>query len=319
MDVTMGVIGRTMLSKNILEDYPQLYQAFQTVSNTIIDRATTISNRYLPLFLPTAKNKAFKEALSLIREVLGTAVRERQAQPLDERPHDLLTMLIAAEDQDSGTTLSTGQLMDEMFGIVTAGHETSSITLAMLFKSLAENPDVEARVHAEIDEVLNGRPPTTADLPHLPYLAQVTDETLRRYPAAYLTTRESIEQDEVLGYQIPDHSMIILNIYGLHHHPDYWEEPMAFKPERFAPENAANINKFTFLPFGEGPRKCIGEPLARQEICLIAAAIAQKYRLRLDPERPTTLTARFTLHTANGAWMIPEKRGSVFGGGGCGG
>ena len=150
--------------------------------------------------------------------------------------------------------------------------------------------------------------PTTADLPNLPYLAQVTDETLRRYPAAYLTTRESIEADEVLGYQIPAKSMVMLNIFGLQHHSDYWEEPMSFKPERFAPENEDRINNDAFLPFGEGPRKCIGEPLARQEIRLIAAVIAQKYRLKLDQKRPIKVTARFTLHTVDGAWMIPEPR-----------
>src|SRR5690606_21758983 len=123
---------------------------------------TIISERFTPLFLPTAKNKAFKEALALIREILGTAVRERQAMPPAERPHDLLTMLMASEDEESGATLATEQLMDEMFGIVTAGHETSSITLALMFKLLAENPAVEARLHAELDRVLNGRTPTVA-------------------------------------------------------------------------------------------------------------------------------------------------------------
>lgn len=308
MDVTMGVIGRTMLTKNILDDYPQLYRAFTTVSNTIIDRATTISERFTPLFLPTAKNKAFKSSLALIREMLGTAVRERQAIPADERPHDLLTMMMAAEDEDSGATLATEQLMDEMFGIVTAGHETSSITLALLFKSLAENPEVEARLHAELDAVLDSRIPTTADLPHLPYLEQVMNETMRRYPAAYLTTRQSIDEDEVLGYKIPANSMVMLNIFGLHHHRDYWAEPMAFNPDHFSAENAPNINKYAFLPFGEGPRKCIGEPLARLEMRLIAATIAQQYRLRLDPKRPATITAKFTLHSVDGVWMIPEKR-----------
>lgn len=107
MDATMGVIGRTMLSKNILADYPELYRAFSVVSNFIIDRATIITERLVPMFVPTAKNKALKESLRLIREVLGTAVRERQAQPVDERPPDLLTMLIAAQDEESGATLST--------------------------------------------------------------------------------------------------------------------------------------------------------------------------------------------------------------------
>jgi cytochrome P450 len=304
----MGVIGQTMLTKNILEDHPQLYRAFTTVSNTIIDRATVISERFTPLFLPTAKNKAFKESLGLIREILGTAVTERQAMPPDERPHDLLTMMMASEDEESGATLGAEQLMDEMFGIVTAGHETSSITLALMFKSLAENPEVEDRLHAELDTILNGRIPTTADLANLPYLEQVMNETMRRYPAAYLTTRQSIDEDQVLGYKIPANAMLILNIFGLHHHRDYWDAPMAFNPEHFSAENAANINKFAYLPFGEGPRKCIGKPLARLEMRLIAATIAQQYRLRPDPKRPTKVTAKFTLHSVDGVWMVPERR-----------
>jgi cytochrome P450 len=308
MDVTMSVIGRTMLSRNILDDHPQLYRAFSTVSNALIDRATIISERLTPLFVPTRKNQAFKEARTLIQEILGTAVKERQAQTPADRPHDLLTMLLAAEDEESGATFTPEQLMDEMFGIVTAGHETSSITLAFLFKSLAENPDVEARLHAEMDAVLDGRPPTTADLPNLPYLEQVMNETMRRYPAAYLTTRESIGEDEVMGYRVPAKSMVMVNIYGLQHNPAYWEQPMDFDPGRFAPENVEKIHKFALLPFGEGPRKCIGEPLARLEMRLIAATIAQRYRLRLDPKRPAQVTARFTLHSADGVWMIPESR-----------
>ncbi|MGB0385915.1 MAG: cytochrome P450 [Ardenticatenaceae bacterium] len=308
MDVTMGIIGRTMLSQNILDDHPQLYHAFTTVSDRIIERATTISGRMTPLFLPTAKNRAYKNALAVIREILADAVRERQAQAIAERPDDLLTMLMAAQDEESGTTLSTKQIMDEMFGIVTAGHETSAVTLAWLFHALAENPDVEATLHAELDTVLNGRPPTVADLPQLPYLQQVVNETMRRYPAAYVTTRLSLSEDEVLCYHIPANSIVIINIYGLHHHTDYWSEPHLFRPERFAPQNQENITKFTFLPFGNGPRKCIGEPLARLEMQLIVATIAQRFRLRLDPTRQAKLVAKFTLRAKDGVFLIPEQR-----------
>ncbi len=310
MDVTMGIIGRTMLSQNILDDHPQLYHAFTTVSNTIISRATTITGRMTPLFLPTAKNRAYKKALALIRDILSDIVRERQSQAVTNRPHDLLTMLMAAEDEESGTKLSTKQIMDEMFGIVTAGHETSAVTLAWLFHALAQKPDVEAKLHAELDAVLNGRPPTVADLPQLPYLQQVVNETMRRYPAAYVTTRQSIKDDEVLGYRIPANSIVIINIYGLHHHTDYWSQPLSFNPERFAAQNENQITKFTFLPFGNGPRKCIGEPLARLEMQLIVATIAQRVRLRLDPTRLAKVIAKFTLRAKDGIFLIPSPRGS---------
>ena len=308
MDVTMGIIGRTMLSEDILEHHPQLYHAFNTISTYIVQRATRLSNRLVPPALPTPANRAFREALATVRQVLGRVVAQRQAQPEEERPHDLLTMMMAARDDESGYALSEEQLIDELFGIVSAGHETSSITLAWLFHSLAQNPDAERKLHEEVDRVLQGRQPTVEDLPNLPYVEQVVNETMRRYPAAYLTTRQSIDADEILGYTIPANAMIIINIYGLHHHPAYWEEPQQFKPERFAPENAGNIGKYLYIPFGEGPRKCIGEPLARLEMCLIVALVAQHFCLRQDSTRPAELIARFTLGARDGIWMIPERR-----------
>jgi cytochrome P450 len=308
MDVTMGIIGRTMVSEDILEEHPHLYHAFNTISTYIVQRATRLSNRLVPPSLPTPANRAFREALATVRRVLGRVVVQRQAQPAEERPHDLLTMMMDAGDDENGYALSDEQLVDELFGIVSAGHETSSITLAWLFHSLAENAEAERKLHEEIDRVLQGRRPTLEDLPNLPYVEQVVNETMRRYPAAYITTRQSIDADEILGYTIPAKAMIIINIYGLHHHPAYWEEPQQFKPERFDPKNADGISKYLYLPFGEGPRKCIGEPLARLEMRLITAMVAQRFCLRQDPSRPAELIARFTLGARDGIWMIPEQR-----------
>ena len=308
MDVTMGTIGQTMLSRNILDDHPQLYHAFTTISNTILERATTITGRMTPLFLPTGKNRAYKQALALAREILSDAVHKRQAQPVEERAHDLLTMLIGAEDEENGATLPNEQIIDEMLGIVSAGHETSSVTLAWLFHALAKNPEVEAKLHTELDGVLNGRPPTIADLPNLPYLQQVINETMRCYPAAYLTTRQSIKEDDILGYRIPANTIVMVNIYGLHHHETYWSHPRQFDPERFSAQNEAQIAKFTYLPFGNGPRKCIGEPLARLEMQLIVATIAQRFRFRLDSTQQAKLVAKFTLRAADGIYLVPEAR-----------
>ena len=310
MDVTMSIISRTMLSQNILDDHPQLYHAFTTAFNTIISRATTITGGMIPLFLPTAKNRAYKKALALIHDILSDIVRERQTQAVTERPHDLLTMLMAAEDKESGIKLSFKQIIDDIFDMVTAGYESSAITLACLFHALAQNPEAEAKLHAELDAVLNGRPPTIADLPQLPYLQQVVNETMRRYPAIYMNVRQSIKDDEVLGYRIPANSIVIINIYGLHHHTDYWSQPLSFSPERFAAQNENQITKFTFLPFANGPRKCIGEPLARLQIALTVATIAQRVRLRLDPTRQAKLIALFSLRAKDGIFLIPSPRGS---------
>ncbi|MBX3014077.1 MAG: cytochrome P450 [Caldilineaceae bacterium] len=302
MDITMSIIGRTMLNVDILRDHRQLYHAFTTISTYVADRSANLA---APLvYALNGRHRAFHQALQITHSTLRTAIAERIQQ--GDHPGDLLDMLMAAREEGDGGPMSTAKLMDELFGIVSAGHETSSVTLAWLFHSLATYPAVAARVHQELTSVLGERLPTVADLPQLPYLRTVIDEALRRYPAAFVTTRQSIEADDVVGYAIPAKSILLVNIYGLHHHPRYWAEPMSFIPERFTPEQAQANNRSAYLPFLIGPRKCIGEPLALLEMQLITATIAQRFRLQTDPTRPAKLTAKFTLRAQGGMWLTPE-------------
>ncbi|MBX3001002.1 MAG: cytochrome P450 [Caldilineaceae bacterium] len=304
MDVTMSIIGRSMLSQNILDDHPQLYHAFSEVSGFVLDKATTLSLRLTPLFVPTPRNRAFKHALSVIRDTLGDVVRQRRQLPAEQHPPDLLSLMMAGHDDESGFTLSTAQLMDELFGIVTAGHETSAVTLSWLFYELARHPEVEAQLVAELDRVLAGRMPTVEDLAALPYLQQCVDETLRRYPAAYVTTRQSIGTDEIAGFPIPAHATMLINIYGIHHHRDDWQHPERFDPDRWSRDE---IDRLAFLAFGAGPRKCIGEPLARLEMALITACVLQRFRFR-PADRPSRLVTRFTLRAEDGVWLMAARR-----------
>lgn len=304
MDLTMSIIGRTMLNVDILRDHPQLYESFTTISTYVADRA---ANPLAPLtYALNGRNRAFQTAVTLAHGMLHRAIQQRIQS--NEHPGDLMDMLMRARDEEDNSAMSTAKLVDELFGIVSAGHETSSVALAWLFHSLAEQPIVEAKLHQELDTVLGDRLPTLADLPQLPYLKQLIDETLRRYPAAFVSTRQAIAADEICGYRIPAKAMVLLNIYGLHHHPQYWAEPARFDPNRFAPENMGQINKQAYLPFLLGPRRCIGEPLALLEMQLITATIAQRFRLDLDAARPAKLTSKFTLRAQDGMWMKPTAR-----------
>ncbi len=306
MDVTMSIIGQAMLSRNILDDHPQLYHAFETVSGFVIDKATNPALRFTPNFLPTARNRAFHSALGVIRSTLSEVIDERRTLPDEDQPHDLLTLLLAGRDDESNFVLQPAQLMDELFGIVTAGHETTSVTLAWLFYELANHPELVERLRRELDRVLHGRAPTPEDLPNLPLLAGTVNEALRRYPAAYVTTRQSIGADEIGGYPIAPKTTILVNIYGLHHRADLWRDPMLFDPDRWRSDE---ITPGAFLAFGDGPRKCIGEPLARLEMALITAALVWRFDLRRH-SRPSTLQARFTLRSQDGVWLIPTAKES---------
>lgn len=304
MQLTIQIIGRTMLSVDIHREQQALHAAYALVSTGIVDRSANPLT--LPLWAPTPANRRFTQALATIHTTLRQIIQRRQQG--GEAQHDLLDMLLAARYEESGGQMSTAQLLDELFGIVSAGHETTSMALMWAFYLLARHPEVEAQIQAEVDRVLTGRLPTVADLEQLVYTRLVIQETLRLYPPAYITTRQAVNADTLNGYRIPAGTKLIVNIYGLHHHAAYWPEPARFRPERFAPENEGALTKFAYLPFGAGPRKCIGESLALMEAQLILAAIVQRYRLHLVPARPVETEAAFVLRAKHGLWMRLSAR-----------
>jgi cytochrome P450 len=305
MQLTMQIIGYTMLNVDIEHEQRALHEAYAFVSSDIVARSA--NPLALPLWVPTTNNRRFTSALATIHQALRQIIQRRQQQTAPQ--HDLLDMLIAARYEESGGQMSTPQLLDELFGIVSAGHETTSMALMWAFYLLAQHPEVEEKLHAEVDKVLAGCIPTVKDLTQLPYTRMVIQETLRLYPPAYVTTRQAVNADTMNGYPIRAGAKLIVNIYGLQRHRDYWTDPQRFAPERFAPENEAALTKFAYLPFGAGPRKCIGEPLAMMEAQLILAAITQRYRLELVQERPVQPEAAFVLRAKDGLWMRLRARG----------
>ena len=304
MDITMAVIGQTMLSRAILKDYPQLHQAFSVTTERTIARTTSIVDGIVPIWVPTAKNRAFHEAIEIIRGIFATAIAERQLLPDAERPHDLLTLLLAARDDETGFTLNNEQLMDELYGIVDAGHETSSVALAWLLYELAANPAVQNKLCAEFAAVWAAETVTAEMVMGLPYLTAVINETLRRYPSAYATTRQAITETEITGEPIAAKTRVLVNIYGVHHHPDYWQDPMRFDPDRWQRDE---IHKNSFIPFLIGPRKCIGEPLAQLEMRLVVLEVLRRYQI-MPATRSSTLTTQFTLRSDDGIWVQLHTR-----------
>jgi cytochrome P450 len=224
-------------------------------------------------------------------------------------PKDLLDRLIAATDRETGFRMTDAEVRDEVIIIFIAGHETSALAATYLWYLLSLHPDEEARLHAELDAVLGGRTPVFDDLERLPYLRMVIDEVLRLYPPApMLTGRVAREADEICGRAVAKGHEVVVIPWVLHRHRTLWDDPDRFDPERFSPERSTARPRFAYLPFGGGPRICIGAQLALTEVSLLVATMAQRYRLRLVPGQDITLVTRVTQRPRDGIRMRLERR-----------
>ena len=163
-------------------------------------------------------------------------------------------------------------------------------------------------MHVELDTVLDGRPPTPQDLPHLPYSRMVLDEALRLYPPSVVLPRQANAADEISGYAVPRDAVVVISQYIVHRHPDFWSAPEQFEPERFTPAQEARRHRFAYIPFGEGPRMCIGKAFALMEMHLVLATIAQAYTLQVVPEHPVVPELAVTLRPRDGLWMTVRAR-----------
>jgi cytochrome P450 len=235
-------------------------------------------------------------------------IGERE-QIRDEAPKDFLTRLVAAKDPDDGVGLSAAEVRDEVITIFMAGHETTAVTMTWVWYLLSQHPAEEAELHKELDRVLGGRTPTVEDLPNLPYTRMVIEEAMRVYPPAPgLSMRVAKEADELCGFKVTPGLQIIVSPWILHRHRRLWDDPERFDPTRFSKELSDKRPRFAYLPFGGGPRICIGATLAMTEAILILAVLAQRFRLRLKEPQEIKLQARITLRPKNGLKTILEHR-----------
>ncbi|RJQ76419.1 cytochrome P450 [Pseudonocardiaceae bacterium YIM PH 21723] len=239
--------------------------------------------------LPLPANRRFDAAASRLRSIVMGVIADWREQGQDRG--DQLSLLLLAEDEHTGRRLSDEQVYDEVLTLLSAGIETTAIALAWIFHELSVNPDVEARLHAEVDEVLAGRPLTVEDVPKLTYTAQVVNETLRRYPIWFLM-RRALEDVQLGDALIPKGAEVIFSPHGLHHDPGIYPEPERFDPDRWSPERAKDVPRGAFIPFGAGTRQCIGNVFAETEIVIAAATVAQKYRL--VPASPEPVRTNYT-------------------------
>src|SRR5205823_1672486 len=200
-------------------------------------------------------------------------------------PADLLALLLRRDEASDGWAFTDQELVGEVSAFLLAGHEVAH-GLTWSWYLLARHPESERLLRAELSDVLGGRPPTMADLPRLTYTQMVLQEALRLYPPVWCFTRAALADDEIDGYHIPRAATVYLCPYLTHRHPAFWHDPERFDPERFDPRRSVSQPPFAYFPFGAGPRACIGARFAMAEGQLVLASVAQRYRLRLQSDRP---------------------------------
>jgi cytochrome P450 len=261
---------------------------------------------YPPHRVPTPRNRRFRAAMRTVDRAVYAIIAERRRDGGDEE--DLLALLMGTRDEETGEAMGDKQLRDEVMTLFLAGHETTANALSWALYLISTHPLVERRLREELDEVLGAdrRVPTIRDLPDLTYTKMVVDETLRLYPPAWITNRQSVAEDEILGHRIPAGSFVTLSPYVLHRHPRYWDQPDDFDPERFAPGRGDGRPRFAYFPFGGGPRQCIGQSMALVEAQLVLATVLGRCRLRPISDGPVEAEALATLRPRGGLPMIVE-------------
>ncbi|MEO0456874.1 MAG: cytochrome P450 [Cyanobacteria bacterium P01_A01_bin.114] len=302
--LTLKIIGLALFSVDISDDANVLGKALRTAIEYVYYRMA--APLALPVGVPTHRNRRFRQAKQTIDRVVQSLIQARRQNPTQQ--HDLLAMLLAAQDEETGQGMSDRQLQDEMITLINAGHETSATTLAWTWYLLGTHPDAMAAIADEVQTVLNGHPLTYEALPRLQYTRRVLDESLRLRPPGLGLMRQAYEADEIHGYFIPKGANCIVGQYFILRHPDFWENPDRFDPDRFLPEKVACRPKFAYLPFGAGPHVCIGKNLALMELVMILAGITQRFHVDLVPDQVIEVDPRFTLRPRGGVKVNVRAR-----------
>jgi cytochrome P450 len=305
--MTAEIISRIMFGYTLGAKGVTLYEAFKEYQASA-GRVHIGELFGFPSWLPRPGQFRGRNAVKKFDSVLLEIIQAGKARGQDESG-DLLQMLLAYRDE-KGLPMSPDLVRDEVASIFLAGHETTAITLAWAFYLIDGHSDAREMLHSELDRVLEGRTPAYEDVEKLVYCRAVIEETLRLYPPVHIFSRRALADDVVCGHPIPKGAYVTAASWLLHRHRMFWEAPSEFRPARFLPENVHKIDRFAYIPFGTGPRVCLGKHLGLLEATLLLAMIAQRFRLRLVPGHVVEPLGRMTLRPRNGMLMRVEPRPS---------
>jgi len=306
MRLTLAIIARAMFSTDAESVSAVVEQAVGRYQVEV--RPNLLDLLGVPDRWQRRRSRGWHEIFGEFDRVIDRLIRRENAG--ETQPKDLLARLIAARDSETGLGMSAAEVRDQVVTIFMAGHETTAQALAWTWYLLSQHPREEAKVHAELASVLGGRTPRFEDLASLRYTRMVFEEAMRLYPPAHTISRQALAEDEVAGRRVRKGATVFIVPWLLHRHRLLWERPDAFEPERFAPERASRRHRFAYIPFGGGPRICIGATFAMTEALIILAMLAQRFRLRLVPGHPVEPVGLITLRPRHGLRMILERRSS---------
>ena len=305
--VTLSIAGKTLFGVDVESQAREVGRALTEVMESfwlsMMPFASVIER------LPVGPMRRARDARERLDAIIYGMIAERRANHAGNNVRgDLLSMLLVAQDEDDGSTMTDRQVRDEAMTIFLAGHETTANALTWTWYLVSQSPDVEARLHEEVDRVLQGRLPGVADIPSLAFVEGVVTESMRLYPPAWIIGRRAIAAHPIGEYLAPARTIFLMSPWAMHRDARFFSEPDRFLPARWTPEFKAALPKFAYFPFGGGPRQCIGESFAWMELVLVVATIAQQWKLRLVPDHPVVPQPVVTLRTKHGLRMTIHAR-----------
>jgi cytochrome P450 len=305
-DLTLDIISKSIFSSGLSrEKAMQVGEHITRLNEYAVEKLNNPIR--LPAKFPTPFNIRERKSMQALDDVIYAIIEARRKEGVSK--DDLLSILLDAKEEETGEGMDNKQLRDEVMTIFIAGNETSSNALSWMFYLLSQNPEAEQKMMAEINEKLDaGTELTFENLMQFNYVRMVIEESMRLYPPAWSVGRRNIEDDEIGGYHIEKGTNVLVPLFLFHRSAKYWDEPMAFRPERFAPDKRNNIDRFVYMPFGGGPRLCIGNHFAMLEMQIILILLYRHFKFELQPGFVAEEDPLITLRPKNGMKMKVSKR-----------
>jgi cytochrome P450 len=304
MALTLQIAAKTLFDAETDQDVAEISQALDEVMDEIAVRLRRPF--WIPDALPLPGNIRYRRGVQRMDQLVARIIAERRHRSEDRG--DLLSLLLLARDE-VGQPMSERQIRDEVITMLLAGHETTALSLSWTWYLLGLHPAADAQLAEEVHAVLGDRTPTVDDLPRLRFTGQVASEAMRLYPPAYAIGREARADCEIGGYAVPAGTIVFVSPWVMHRDPRWFDEPQAFRPERWAGDLAKELPRFAYMPFGGGPRICIGNRFAMMEATLILATVIQRFRLEWQTDRPVQPMPSMTLRPKGGVWvkLVPRS------------